>query len=126
MPIGYPLLKTKYDPATDLLRIYAKTHAFKNLRYYYVITEIGKPVISRCNPNFFNYSILCVRRSFGEVFLYTNNHILRPSRLASISPCFIGYLCNLANILTQSCQKVLQLERKQAHSPLSYGNRSIL
>lgn len=33
----------------DILREYVKNHTKKSLKYYYVITEIGKPVISRCN-----------------------------------------------------------------------------
>ena len=35
----------------DSSRLFAKKHTSQNLRYHYVITEIGKPVISRCNHN---------------------------------------------------------------------------
>jgi hypothetical protein len=31
------------------IKIFAKNNTFQNLRYYYVITEIGKAVICRCN-----------------------------------------------------------------------------
>jgi hypothetical protein len=35
----------------DLMRILAKNHTSQNFRYYYVITEIGKLVISRWYTN---------------------------------------------------------------------------
>ncbi len=37
---------------SDALGLFAEKHTSQNLGYYYVITEIGKPVISRCNRDF--------------------------------------------------------------------------
>jgi len=37
--------KTKYQPSTDLLRLFAKTHAFQNLMYLAIISVLNQPVV---------------------------------------------------------------------------------
>ncbi len=42
---------------SDLMSLVAKNHILQNFRYYYVITEMGKLLISRRNRNFFGLKI---------------------------------------------------------------------
>jgi len=44
--------KTKYQPTNDMLRLFAKSHAFQNLMYLASISVLNQPVVHSRNNNF--------------------------------------------------------------------------